>query len=96
MLDANASPRHRVDAIKTLDQFAANGPEAGAADSTRFIIQINLGDDHVERYNKSRAIDADDVDPDAASQGVVVAIPTKKAPKKIAAKKKDDDGGKPV
>ena len=78
MMDSGASPKHRIDASKTLDQFAANGPDAAAADSTRFIIQINLGDDHVERYNKSRAIDADDVDPDAASQGVVAAIPTKK------------------
>jgi hypothetical protein len=63
MMDASASPKHRIDSARTLDQFAANGPGAGAADSTRFIIQINLGDDHVERYNKSRAIDADDVDP---------------------------------
>src|SRR6476646_511677 len=27
MTDPAASPRHRVDAIKTLDTFAANGPE---------------------------------------------------------------------
>jgi hypothetical protein len=91
MMDAGASPKHRIDASKTLDQFAGSGSDAAAADSTRFIIQINLGDDHVERYNKSRAIDADDVDPDAASQGVVVAIPTKKS-KKIAKKNENDDG----
>ena len=48
MSDASASPRHRVDAIKTLDGFAANGPE-GAPAADRFVIQINLGD-HVERF----------------------------------------------
>jgi hypothetical protein len=31
MLDASASPKHRIDASKTLDAFAANGPEAAPA-----------------------------------------------------------------
>ena len=30
MLDASASPKHRIDAIKALDAFAANGPEKRA------------------------------------------------------------------
>lgn len=29
------------------------------------MITINLGDDHVEHYSKSIAIDPDDVDPDS-------------------------------
>ena len=28
MLDASASPKHRIDSAKALDAFAANGPEA--------------------------------------------------------------------
>jgi hypothetical protein len=51
MMDASASPRHRVDAIKVLDDFSATGPAAAPA-ADRFIIQINLGED-VLRFNKS-------------------------------------------
>jgi hypothetical protein len=88
MLDANASPKHRIDASKTLDAFAANGPEATAA-ADRFIITINLGSD-VERYNKSIAINANDVDPndtDTAPRGLIAAI---------AAKKRDGGDGEPI
>jgi hypothetical protein len=87
MLDTSASPKHRIDASKTLDAFAANGPQSAPA-GDRFIITINLGTDVsgaevVEHYNKSIAINADDVDPnDSTPQGVVAAI----------TKKDDDDG----
>ena len=40
MTDPAASPRHRVDAIKTLDTFAADGPEQ-TAPTDRLIITIN-------------------------------------------------------
>jgi hypothetical protein len=50
MLDDRASPRHRVDAIKTLDGLAVNGPDA-AATPTTFRISINLGT-HTEVYEK--------------------------------------------
>ena len=89
MLDENASPKHRIDASKTLDAFAANGPEATAA-ADRFIITINLGSD-VERYNKSIAINANDVDPNDINtkpQGLLPMI--------AANKRKDDDGGEPL
>ena len=89
MLDASASPKHRIDASKTLDAFAANGPETTAA-ADRFIITINLGSD-VERYNKSIAINANDVDPndiDTKPQGLLPMI--------AANKRKDDDGGEPL
>jgi hypothetical protein len=59
--DVSASPRHRVDAIKTLDGMAANGPE-GAAAGALFQITINLGADHVEHYSKTIAINADSDD----------------------------------
>jgi hypothetical protein len=93
MMDPAASPKHRIDASKTLDAFAANGSEAAPA-SERFVITINLGVDHVEHYDKSIAITPNDDDPDAAPEKLVAAIPGKKS-KKIAAKK-DDDGGEPV
>ena len=89
MLDGNASPKHRIDASKTLDAFAANGPEATAA-ADRFIITINLGSD-VERYNKSIAINANDVDPndtDTAPQGLLPII--------AANRGKGDGGGEPL
>src|SRR5215831_7162895 len=44
MDDVNANERHRVDAIKTLDSLAANGPEKALA-AERFVIQINMGAD---------------------------------------------------
>jgi hypothetical protein len=86
MLDASASPKHRIDSAKVLDQFAANGPQSAPA-GDRFIITINLGTDVsgaevVEHYNKSIAINADDVDPNDA--GAVAAITT--------TKKDGDDG----
>jgi hypothetical protein len=56
--DANASPRHRVDAIKTLDSFAANGPGTAGA-GTIFEIRIDLGGGHVEHYSKTIAISAE-------------------------------------
>jgi hypothetical protein len=66
MLDDAANARHRIDASKTLNEFAANGP-AGTA-GTFFEITINLGADTdgrpvVEHYKKSLAID---VTPSAA------------------------------
>jgi hypothetical protein len=89
MLDANASPKHRIDASKTLDAFAANGPEATPA-SERFVITINLGADVVERYDKSIAINPNDVDPNdikTTPQGLLPII--------AANKRKDDGGGEP-
>jgi len=88
MLDANASPKHRIDASKTLDAFAANGPEATAA-ADRFIITINLGSD-VERYSKSIAVNPNDVDPndtDSAPRGLIAST---------TAKKRDGGDGEPI
>ena len=90
MLDASASPKHRIDSAKALDAFAANGPETTPA-SDRFQITINLGSD-VLHFDKSIAIDANDVDPfndtDTTPQGLLAAI--------AANKRKDDGGGEPV
>jgi hypothetical protein len=72
MLDDKASPKHRIDASKVLDGFAANGAQ-GAPAADRFIIQINLGGD-VEYFNKSGTVTADDPDDvNGASQVTIVA-----------------------
>ena len=81
MLDASASPKHRIDSAKALDAFAANGPERAAPASDRFVITINLGTD-VLHFDKSIAPDPSDIDPfndiDATPQGVLAAIATNK------------------
>src|SRR5262245_20725156 len=89
MHDDGASPRHRIESARELRQIAANGPDAAPA-SDRFQITINLGADVVERYDKSIAVNPNDVAPhnvDTAPQGLLPII---------AAKKKDDGNGEPI
>ena len=90
---SDVSPRHKIDAVKVLDDLAANGPGA-AAEGPVFEIFINLGADQegkpiVEHYRKPLAIDSNPSAPDdsdspfnAIDAGVVAAT---------AMKKKDDD-----
>jgi hypothetical protein len=61
MLDASASPKHRIDASKVLDTFAANRPGA-AAEQDRFIIRIDLtaGGGEVLEFNKPLKPDPND------------------------------------
>jgi hypothetical protein len=90
--DPNASPRHRIDSAKALDDFAANGPAAAPA-GDRFQITINLGTDLdgkpvIESYDKSISINANDdntSDTKFAPQGL--------SSKVIAHKPWDDYGG---
>jgi hypothetical protein len=88
--DDGASPRHRIESAKELRQIATPPSDAGPA-LDRFVITINLGGDVVEHYNKSIAIDANDVDPNDSNdtpQGLVAII---------AANKPTDDGnGNPI
>src|SRR5262245_26007053 len=51
MMSADASPRHRIDAAKALDDFA-NGPEAAtpAAAASQFLIRIDLGGGEILQY----------------------------------------------
>src|SRR6476620_5687961 len=78
--DDGASPRHRIESAKELRAIAANGPETTPA-SDRFQITINLGSD-VLHFDKSIAIDANDVDPfndtDTTPQGSLAAIAANK------------------
>jgi hypothetical protein len=89
--DVSASPRHRVDAIKTLNDFSSNGPE-GTPASDRFQITIVLNGD-VERFDKSIEINANDTaDPHSigsAPPAVAAITKTKKAKNKL----KDNDDG---
>jgi hypothetical protein len=84
MLDDSANARHRIDASKTLNDFAANGPGQGAPAADRFVITINLGSDTL-KFDKSIAIDPNDVDPNDTGTAPQGLLPI------IAAKKKDDD-----
>jgi hypothetical protein len=63
--DPSTHAKHKVDAIKTLDHLATPPGQVGAADSSRFVIQINLGSDAngreiIETYDKPRAIGVSD------------------------------------
>jgi hypothetical protein len=90
MTDDKASPKHRIDSAKVLDQLADNGAQSAAA--AYFNIVINLGADAdgkeiVERYSKPFAIGVEETDSgntDTAPQDVVAAIAMKKD--------SDDDG----
>jgi hypothetical protein len=84
MNDPGANPRHRIDSAKALDDFAAKGAEVAAA-GARFVIQINLGADHVETYSKSIAVNAEDEDPYHPTPPEVLAA--------ITAKKSEGGGG---
>jgi hypothetical protein len=59
MSDVSASPKHRIDASKTLDAFAANGSQATPA-GDRFQITIVLSADEKIRIDKPIAPGADD------------------------------------
>jgi hypothetical protein len=60
--DKSASPRHRVDAIKTLDGMSDTGPRATPEMGERFSIVINLGEDYKLRVDKSIGITPNDKD----------------------------------
>ena len=50
MTDADSNPRHKIEAIKELRATANGGSEKGPAPGELFSIVINLGSDHVEKY----------------------------------------------
>jgi hypothetical protein len=83
-LNAGTSPKHRIDASKTLDAFAANGPQAvpPAVAAERFQIVINLGADHVLTFDKALKCGPED-NVDTAPQELLA----------IAANKQTEGGG---
>ena len=95
MLDDRASPRHRIDAAKALDSFAAHGSEAAAAETTRFIIKIDLsaGGGDVEVYDRPLTIRSKD---DEKTSDDDDTTPPELLPV-IAANKRNDGGhGEPL
>jgi hypothetical protein len=81
MLDASASPKHRIDSAKVLDTFADNGPQAVPA-ADRFTIVINLGADEKLTFSKSIKPNPNDTDVE------IIQPPQKKLATSTA---KDDD-----
>src|SRR5262249_32688997 len=89
MRDADASPKHRIDASKALDAFADNGPQmAPAAD--RFVITINLGADQQLKIDKSIKPIANDKDIEVIDTTPQELLPI------FATNRKDDGGGNPI
>jgi hypothetical protein len=94
MLDPGQSARHRVDAIKTLDTFAANGPGDARASETVFVIKFDLsadgsGDVQTITTTLGPTKSSSEPWPDASitPQKMLKAGPTKE---------EDDDDGEPV
>jgi hypothetical protein len=84
MMNNDANNRHRIDAAARLDAIAEPLGQAAGGDSSRFVIQINLGADTdgkeiIETFDKAIAIGIED---DNAP-----------IPAAIAAKRNKDDGG---
>jgi hypothetical protein len=52
MTDQYSNPRHKIEAIKELRQTASGDSIEGLPESERFIITINLGEGHVEHFDK--------------------------------------------
>jgi hypothetical protein len=88
MLDTGASPKHRIDSAKVLDQFATPPGQAAGGDANRFIISIDISagggnpETDIIHFNKPLAVgptdDHDNIDP--ATMAAIAA-------------KKDTDGG---
>ena len=104
LVDAAANPRHRIDSAKALDDMAADRHEIAAAAADRFIISIDLGEGHVETFNKPLAVDASDGNgaPEVKSPVVDItaidAVPAKRRgrPRKIQIQQGDTDAGTTV
>jgi hypothetical protein len=78
MTSGSASPRHKIESARALGQIATPAPtSAPAADASRFIIQINLGNDEILTYNKPLTPQPH-ADIDHASQEMLPAISSNK------------------
>jgi hypothetical protein len=79
--DERASPKHRIDAAKTLDQFADNGPQS-APETDRFVIRIDLtaGGGEVVEFNKTLKPDPHDTNIIDQAPQELETIPPKRGP----------------
>jgi len=79
-----ASDKHKIDALKVLNDFSGNGPQA-AAEQDRVVVVIDLGGDTKLTFNKAVKPDPNDLDPiNGPLPGFMIAA------------KKDDGGGQPI
>ena len=96
MTDVTQNARHRIDSAKLLNDFSANGPGQSAPASDRFSIVINLGADLegrpiVEKYDRSKKVDVNDIDPHHIDD-----TPHGPWPIITANRRKDDGSGEPL
>jgi hypothetical protein len=88
LMNAGASPRHRIDAGKTLNDLATPSGQTAAADTSRFVISIDLtaaGGNTIEHYSKPYKVGVfDDTDPDNIDTTTLATI---------AAKQNRNEGG---
>jgi hypothetical protein len=84
LLNEKNSPKHRIDAAKTLDQFAGNGPQA-AEEGERVIVTINLGNDVLRFGGPVRPT------PNPSDDKIIDAVPGFMIPAKDG-----NDGGQPL
>jgi len=89
LLNEKNSPKHRIDAAKTLDQFAGNGPQA-TEESERVIVTINLGADHKLVFDKPIRPGPDDTD------GKIIDVAPAGVPGFMIPTKDDRGGGQPL
>jgi len=96
MLNTDASPKHQIDAAKTLDAFATPEPRATHHDpDERFIITINLGNSEKLTFNKKIAPDPNDIDPNELK--TIDHAPREMLPIIAAANKRGEgNGGEPL
>jgi hypothetical protein len=78
IMTSDVSPRHKIESARALGQIAAPAPTpTPVADASRFIIQINLGNDEILTYNKPLTPQPH-ADIDHASQEMLPAIASNK------------------
>ena len=75
--DPTANARHRIDSCKVLNDLASNGPGDTTPAADRFQIIIRLDADTTLQFDKSRAVDANDIDP-YNDTGMIAALAAKK------------------
>lgn len=94
MSDPKSNARHKVDAIKTLDALADNGPKS-APDGERIQIIIDLGGGTKFTFGKGIEPNSNDIDPNDGE--IIDATPQELLPV-IAANKRttEDGGGEPI
>jgi len=95
LMDNSASPKHRIDAAKTLDGFAAPEPRAAHdASEERYVITINPGADQKLVFNKKIAPDPNDIDPNDVK--TIDRAPQELIPMIAANKREENGGGQPL